>query len=81
MSTAAHKLLPSAGQGAVNAMQDAVILANCLYDLKSVTPEGIAAALQDFKDQRYPHVVAQYEASKKNAKILYGQVKSPFRGT
>ncbi|KAF9281999.1 hypothetical protein BGZ68_006272, partial [Mortierella alpina] len=70
---AAHKLLPSAGQGAVNAMQDAVILANCLYDLTSVTPEDIAAAFQDFKDQRYPHVVAQYEASKKNAKILYGQ--------
>ncbi|KAF9282000.1 hypothetical protein BGZ68_006273 [Mortierella alpina] len=70
---AAHKLLPSAGQGAVNAMQDAVILANCLYDLASVTPEGIAAAFQDFKDQRYPHVVAQYEASKKNAKIRYGQ--------
>ncbi|CAO3571995.1 unnamed protein product [Mortierella alpina] len=70
---AAHKLLPSAGQGAVNAMQDAVILANCLYDLTAVTSEGIAAALQDFKDQRYSHVVAQYEGSKKNAKILYGQ--------
>ncbi|KAF9939668.1 hypothetical protein BGZ70_006431, partial [Mortierella alpina] len=66
---AAHKLLPSAGQGAVNAMQDAVILANCLYDLTALTPEGITAALQDFKDQRYPHVFAQYEASKKNAKI------------
>ncbi|KAG0053363.1 hypothetical protein BGZ83_001257 [Gryganskiella cystojenkinii] len=26
-------MLPSAGQGAVNAMQDAVILSNCLYDL------------------------------------------------
>ncbi|KAF9990257.1 hypothetical protein BGZ75_002891 [Mortierella antarctica] len=70
---AAHKLLPSTGQGAVNAMQDAVILANCLYDLTALTPAGIAAALQDFKDQRYPHVVAQYEASKQLAKIRYGQ--------
>ncbi|KAF9945891.1 hypothetical protein BGZ65_010252, partial [Modicella reniformis] len=30
---AVHKMQPSAGQGAVNAMEDAVILANCLYDL------------------------------------------------
>ncbi len=74
MSTAAHKLLPSNGQGAVCAMQDAVILANCIYDLTSVTPEGIAAALQDFKDQRYPHVVTQFEASVKQAKIILGQV-------
>ncbi|KAG0205652.1 hypothetical protein BGX28_002768 [Mortierella sp. GBA30] len=70
---AAHKLLPSAGQGAVNAMQDAVILANCLYDLSSVTLEGISDALKDYRDQRYSHVLAQYEASKRNAKIMYGQ--------
>ncbi|KAF9953924.1 hypothetical protein BGZ70_000061 [Mortierella alpina] len=70
---AAHKMLPSAGQGAVNAMQDAVVLANCLYDLKAVTSEAIAAAFQDFKDQRYSHVLTQYEASKHYAKILYGQ--------
>ncbi|KAF9984939.1 hypothetical protein BGZ75_003510 [Mortierella antarctica] len=70
---AAHKLLPSTGQGAVNALQDAVVLANCLYELTSVTPEGISAAFQDFKDQRHPHVAAQYEVSKKFAKIWYGQ--------
>ncbi|KAF9984940.1 hypothetical protein BGZ75_003511 [Mortierella antarctica] len=70
---AAHKLLPSSGQGAVNALQDAVVLANCLYDLTSVTPEGITAAFQDFKDQRYPHVMAQYEVSIQFAKVWYGQ--------
>ncbi|KAK3834914.1 MAG: hypothetical protein JOS17DRAFT_773038 [Linnemannia elongata] len=39
---AAHKLLPSTGAGAVNAMQDAVILANCLYDIKPTSFENIS---------------------------------------
>ncbi|KAG0366596.1 hypothetical protein BC939DRAFT_482450 [Gamsiella multidivaricata] len=70
---ACHKLLPSAGQGAVNALQDAVILANCIYDLKSTSQEDVSAAFKEFKQQRYPHVIEQYEASKMNAKIIYGQ--------
>ncbi|GJJ70238.1 hypothetical protein EMPS_02587 [Entomortierella parvispora] len=69
---AAHKLLPSSGQGAVNAMEDAVILANCLYDIGTTSPEDINAALKSFQDQRYPHVVEQYKASKTSAKFLYG---------
>ncbi|KAF9373854.1 hypothetical protein CPB97_000273 [Podila verticillata] len=70
---AAHKLLPSAGQGAVSAMQDAVILANCIYDLTALDTDSVAAALKDYRDQRYPHVKSQYDASKMNAKILLGQ--------
>ncbi|KAF9171563.1 hypothetical protein BGX20_007345 [Mortierella sp. AD010] len=70
---ACHKLLPSAGQGAVNAMQDSVILANCIYDLESLSTKDISAALKDYRDQRFPYVIEQYEASKINAKIIYGQ--------
>ncbi|KAI8605425.1 hypothetical protein EDD21DRAFT_363517 [Dissophora ornata] len=71
---AAHKMLPSAGQGAVNAMQDSVILANCLYDIvKNPTSENITAAFQDYKAQRYPHVQFQFDSSKLQAKIIYGQ--------
>ncbi|KAF9170400.1 hypothetical protein BGX20_009023 [Mortierella sp. AD010] len=70
---ACHKLLPSSGQGAVNAMQDAVILANCIYELRSVAEDDVAEALRDFKEQRYPHVKDQYEASQMSAKLLYGQ--------
>ncbi|KAF9994983.1 hypothetical protein BGZ79_000229 [Entomortierella chlamydospora] len=70
---ACHKLLPSSGQGAVNAMQDAVILANCIYELKSVAENDVAEALRDFKEQRYPHVKDQYKASQLTAKLLYGQ--------
>ncbi|KAF8930081.1 hypothetical protein BGZ58_008479 [Dissophora ornata] len=65
-------LLPSTGQGAINAMQDAVILANCLYELKPLTYEGIQAALKDYRDQRYQHVKVQYEASQLAAKLQYG---------
>lgn len=34
---------PSAGQGAVSAMQDVVILVNCLYDIENVTYNNIKA--------------------------------------
>ncbi|KAF9953913.1 hypothetical protein BGZ72_005071 [Mortierella alpina] len=71
---AAHKMLPSSGQGAVNAMQDAVILANCLYEIaNNASTENVTAAFQDFKEQRYPHVVQQFVASKTMAKVIYGQ--------
>ncbi|KAK3807123.1 MAG: hypothetical protein JOS17DRAFT_822737 [Linnemannia elongata] len=70
---ACHKLLPSSGQGAVTAMQDTVALANCLYDLKSLSPDHVQEALQIFKDERFSQVQEQYEASKVNAKLIYGQ--------
>ncbi|KAF9987525.1 hypothetical protein BGZ75_000518 [Mortierella antarctica] len=67
------RMLPSAGQGAVNAMQDAVILANCLYDLESLKPEAISAALEDYQKQRYEHAKFQFEISRSNGKIMSGQ--------
>ncbi|KAG0345362.1 hypothetical protein BG004_003777 [Podila humilis] len=70
---ACHKLLPSAGQGAVCAFQDAVILANCLYDMASAKIEDVEAALQEFRLQRYDYDKKQYERSKTNAKLIYGQ--------
>ncbi|KAG0076343.1 hypothetical protein BGZ90_008815 [Linnemannia elongata] len=70
---ACHKLLPSAGQGAVNAMQDAAILANCLYDLESRRRKDIIAAFQDYKEQRYKHVKHQFDSSTVQGRILFGQ--------
>ncbi|KAG0042458.1 hypothetical protein BGZ83_000442 [Gryganskiella cystojenkinii] len=69
---AAHKMLPSSGQGAVNAMQDAVVLANCLYDIGTTSVPDIQEALKSFVDQRRPHVKTQYAASKASAKFQYG---------
>ncbi|KAF9101330.1 hypothetical protein BGX29_005777 [Mortierella sp. GBA35] len=73
---AAHKLLPSTGAGAVNAMQDAVILANCLYDIKPTSFENIKLALNEYKDQRYDLVKAQYAHSHFNAKVQFGHTLS-----
>ncbi|KAG9068227.1 hypothetical protein KI688_011822 [Linnemannia hyalina] len=70
---ACHKLLPNAGQGAVNAIHDAVILANCLYEIKpNPTHENLVRALQTYRDERYPHVKTQHSASQISAKIQLG---------
>ncbi|KAG0214658.1 hypothetical protein BGX28_001696 [Mortierella sp. GBA30] len=61
------------GDGAVNAMQDSVILANCLYDLESMSTKDITAAFNDYKEQRYPFAKYQFDSSKTQAKILFGQ--------
>ncbi|KAG0046664.1 hypothetical protein BGZ83_008193 [Gryganskiella cystojenkinii] len=60
------------GDGAVNALQDAVILANCLYDLKDNTQKSITAAFQSYYDQRYIHAKQQYDNSKMVAKVVGG---------
>ncbi|KAI7824105.1 hypothetical protein BC939DRAFT_450580 [Gamsiella multidivaricata] len=75
---ACHKMLLSAGQGAVNAMQDAVVLANVIYDLESTTQEAIEAAFLDYRTQRYPHAKYQYINSKLVSKLMTGQVKRYF---
>ncbi|KAK3847061.1 MAG: hypothetical protein J3R72DRAFT_379683 [Linnemannia gamsii] len=70
---ACHKLLPSAGLGAVTSMQDAVVLANCLYEMKGLTPVDIKEALENYKDERFFRVKEQFNASKMSAKLIYGQ--------
>ncbi|KAF9091676.1 hypothetical protein BGX27_001990, partial [Mortierella sp. AM989] len=63
----------NAGQGAINAMQDATILANCINDIKKLSVSKIAAALKDYQKQRYQYAKAQYETSKRFAVIMGGQ--------
>ncbi|KAF9207188.1 hypothetical protein CPC16_000102 [Podila verticillata] len=61
------------GDGAVGAMQDAVILMNCIYDIEDVTHENIKAALADYKAQRFEHALEQINLGKTFAKIMFGQ--------
>ncbi|KAG0050743.1 hypothetical protein BGZ83_004490 [Gryganskiella cystojenkinii] len=69
-----RSMLPSSGQGAVNAMQDAVILANCLYDLRNnKSLKGITAAFQSYYDQRFSHAKTEYGRSILTEKIFSGQ--------
>ncbi|KAF9570595.1 hypothetical protein EC968_001670 [Mortierella alpina] len=70
---ACHKMLPQAGQGAINAMQDAVILANCLYDMGEPSVTNIKAAFQQYYDLRYPRAKTQFANSKFMAKLMSGQ--------
>ncbi|KAF9901317.1 hypothetical protein EC991_006273 [Linnemannia zychae] len=70
---ACHKMLPTSGQGAINAMQDALILTNCLYDLQDLTLPSLTAAFQDYQSQRYEHAKRCIASSKLNAKISSGQ--------
>ncbi|KAF9320143.1 hypothetical protein BG003_007124 [Podila horticola] len=69
---AAHKMQPSGGQGAVAAMQDAVILVNCIYDIEDVTFENIKAALASYKSQRFDKAQEQVNMSKMLGKIIFG---------
>ena len=53
---AAHATAPSAGQGAAMALEDAVILAQCLRDLPDVP--GAFAAFERLRRERVEKVVA-----------------------
>ncbi|KAF9366817.1 hypothetical protein BGX34_006086 [Mortierella sp. NVP85] len=72
---AVHKMPPSAGQGAVNAMEDAVVLANCLYEIsdgqRAITPEMITEVFKDYREQRYPHAKYQKMSERVLRSIIY----------
>lgn len=58
-------------------MQDAVILANHLYDMKPTSFETIKTALSDYKEERFDAIKEQYPQSYISAKLLYGHVSQP----
>ncbi|GJJ74503.1 hypothetical protein EMPS_06861 [Entomortierella parvispora] len=76
LGDACHKMLPAAGQGAANALHDAVILANCLYDLKDNTQASVTAAFKSYYNQRYHHAKDCYEVSNVTGKIIAGSTWS-----
>jgi len=53
-------------------MQDAVILANCLYDLKDNTQASVSEAFKSYRAQRWDHAREQYDNSKLLAKVVGG---------
>ncbi|KAI7817018.1 hypothetical protein BC939DRAFT_467147 [Gamsiella multidivaricata] len=70
---ACHKMLPGAGLGAVNAMQDAVVLANCIYNMKDASPKSFTAAFQEYYRQRYDRADEQLQRSGAMSKTMAGQ--------
>ncbi|KAF9423475.1 hypothetical protein BGZ76_003652, partial [Entomortierella beljakovae] len=72
--TACHKMLPSAGRGAVNAMLDAVTLANELYEIADrATGENITHAFQEYYKERYPAAKSDLQFSQQTARLFSGQ--------
>ncbi|KAF9352022.1 hypothetical protein BGX26_010081 [Mortierella sp. AD094] len=71
---ACHKMPPSAGRGAVNAMLDAVILANAFYEIAdNATAANIRSAFSDYYTERYALAKSDFQASQRAAKLLAGQ--------
>ncbi|KAF9949346.1 hypothetical protein BGZ72_008859 [Mortierella alpina] len=81
---AAHQAIPSNSASTLHAIQDAVALANCIYDIKRFSHTNISAGLKAFKDQRYPQTRAHFIQDKLNAslnkKFFFSNVLRKLKG-
>ncbi|KAF9429958.1 hypothetical protein BGZ76_001045 [Entomortierella beljakovae] len=68
-----HGRIVLLGDGAANALHDAVVLANCLYAMKDNTEKSIHAAFRDYYDQRFTYAEMGYKLSSDMSNILNGQ--------
>ncbi|KAF8955867.1 hypothetical protein BGZ46_002524 [Entomortierella lignicola] len=73
LGDACHKMLPAAGQGAVNAMQDAVVLANCIYNMTDASEAGLTEAFKDYYSQRFERSHGQIKRSAVMSSVMSGQ--------
>lgn len=76
LGDACHKMLPTTGLGASNAFQDAVVLANCIFNMPDVSMESITAAFEEYYRQRFRRAQDQFEDSNVMAKTMLGQTLS-----
>ncbi|KAG0079568.1 hypothetical protein BGZ90_002256 [Linnemannia elongata] len=76
LGDACHKLNPSAGQGAITAMHDAIVLANQIYALPTNTSKAIHKAFTEYQAERYPPAI---EASR-NSILLSMILSKGFMG-
>ncbi|KAF9365943.1 hypothetical protein BGX34_007302, partial [Mortierella sp. NVP85] len=52
------------GDGAIHAMHDAVVLANCIHEMKDSSPTSIATAFEEYYEQRYYRLESHFKRSK-----------------
>ncbi|HKO90852.1 MAG TPA: FAD-dependent monooxygenase [Polyangiaceae bacterium] len=71
LGDAAHPMLPHAGQGAAQALEDAVLLGQALR-----TEAGVEAALRHYERVRIPRTRAVSQLSQRNAKM--GSLRHPL---
>ncbi|KAI8350075.1 hypothetical protein B0O80DRAFT_137376 [Mortierella sp. GBAus27b] len=78
MGDACHKMNPAGGQGAMNAMQDAITLANWINVLESNEVKEIATIFQEYRNERYPLALEAFESSRMFSKLIakdfYGKI-------
>ncbi|KAF9897335.1 hypothetical protein BX616_005774 [Lobosporangium transversale] len=70
---AAHKMLPGGAQGAINAMQDAVVLANSIFALTDLSFKNITAAFETYYHQRYSRAGGHVKRSSVMSQLMAGQ--------
>ncbi|ACK67899.1 monooxygenase FAD-binding [Rippkaea orientalis PCC 8801] len=71
LGDAAHPMLPTMGQGACTALEDAYVVAKCLEENSDPI-----AAFQRYEDLRFPRTKAIVEQSLRSRKM--GELKNPF---
>ncbi|KAG0070104.1 hypothetical protein BGZ89_001412 [Linnemannia elongata] len=72
---ACHKVLPFAGQGAIQAILDGISLANALYDMNTVSDDDITRAFKRYRAERFPIAKSSVSGSRSFGKLLNFQGK------
>ncbi|KAG0253349.1 hypothetical protein DFQ27_007455 [Actinomortierella ambigua] len=73
MLEACHKTLPAAGQGAIQAILDAVVLANLMYELPSTSVKDLGCMFATYFEIRGDVTRKVVETSKKLGKMASGK--------
>ncbi|KAG0280160.1 hypothetical protein BGZ95_011086 [Linnemannia exigua] len=78
LGNACHKMNPSGGSGATNAIHDAITLANYIVSLPHWSEQrDIEHRFKAYQDERMPWIKESYE----NGKVFKGMVEKSFKAT
>ncbi|KAI1321060.1 hypothetical protein EDD11_008641 [Mortierella claussenii] len=69
LGDACHKIHPASGSGAVNAIHDAVCLANWISVLKSTEIEEAEKIFKEYRAERYPAAMASFASGQSLSKL------------
>ncbi|KAF9429068.1 hypothetical protein BGZ76_001867, partial [Entomortierella beljakovae] len=61
------------GDGAINALYDAIVLANCIYAMKDTSATSVKNAFSEYYKARFKFAKLSYDTSTGMSKILNGQ--------
>ncbi|KAG0082904.1 hypothetical protein BGZ92_011257 [Podila epicladia] len=78
LGDACHKMHPAAGQGAVNAMQDAIVLANMISSLGTKDVKDIENIFKAYRAERRPLARDSYKMSRTLSKTIEKSFQGAF---